>query len=69
MQPSKAWIINDTIEKNKRVFKIPVYQRNYDWTTRECEKLYSDIIDAFESQRNILLVLSFILLVKNLQVR
>lgn len=51
MVPSKAWIINDTIEKNKRVFKIPVYQRNYDWSTRECEKLYSDIIEAFNFQR------------------
>lgn len=51
MQPSRAWIINDTIEKNKRVFKIPVYQRNYDWGNVECEKLYSDIIEAFRSQR------------------
>ena len=51
MLPSKAWIINDTIEKNKRVFKIPVYQRNYDWSTRECEKLYSDVLEAFDSQR------------------
>ena len=27
MQPYKAWMIQDVIEKNKRVFKIPVYQR------------------------------------------
>lgn len=51
MQPYKAWIISDTIEKNKRVFKIPVYQRNYDWSTRECEKLFSDIINAFRTQK------------------
>ena len=51
MQPSKAWIINDTIEKNKRIFKIPVYQRNYDWSNKECQKLYSDIIDAFITQK------------------
>lgn len=51
MQPSKAWIINDTIEKNKRVFKIPVYQRNYDWNNVQCEKLYSDIIEAYNTQK------------------
>lgn len=51
MQPSKAWIISDTIEKNKRIFKIPVYQRNYDWNNIQCEKLYSDILDAFHTQR------------------
>ncbi len=51
MQPSKAWIISDTIEKNKRIFKIPVYQRNYDWTNVQCEKLYNDILDAFHTQR------------------
>lgn len=51
MQPAKAWIINDTIEKNKRVFKIPVYQRNYDWSTRECTKLYEDIINAYKTQK------------------
>ena len=51
MNPSKAWIIGDTIEKNKRVFKIPVYQRNYDWTNVQCEKLYNDIIDAYKMQK------------------
>ncbi len=51
MHPEKAWIINDTIEKNKRIFKIPVYQRNYDWNNVQCEKLYKDIIEAFESDR------------------
>ena len=40
------WLFSDLIEKNKRVFKVPVYQRNYDWTNVQCEKLYSDIIKA-----------------------
>ena len=51
MQPYKAWIVTDTIDKNKRVFKIPVYQRNYDWTNIQCEKLFNDIIDAFKKQK------------------
>ena len=51
MQPYKAWIVTDTIDKNKPVFKIPVYQRNYDWTNIQCEKLFNDIIDAFKKQK------------------
>ena len=42
MQPNKAWLFSDIIEKNKRVFKVPVYQRNYDWNNLsgyyECEQ-------------------------------
>lgn len=45
------WIFADVLEKNKRVFKIPVYQRNYDWTNIQCEKLFQDIIKANEMDR------------------
>jgi len=48
MQPYKVWLFSDLIEKNKRVFKIPVYQRNYDWSNIQCEKLYQDIMTANE---------------------
>lgn len=48
MQPYKAWLFSDIIEKNKRVFKVPVYQRNYDWNNIQCEKLYQDIMTANE---------------------
>lgn len=51
MQPYKAWLIQDLIEKNRRVFKIPVYQRNYDWTSIQCEKLFEDIMDAYYADR------------------
>ena len=46
MQPYRVWLFSDLIEKNKRVFKIPVYQRNYDWSNVHCEKLYRDIMLA-----------------------
>ena len=46
MQPYRVWLFSDLIEKNKRIFKVPVYQRNYDWTNIQCEKLYSDILKA-----------------------
>lgn len=48
MQPYKVWLFSDLIEKNKRVFKVPVYQRNYDWNNIQCEKLYQDIMIACE---------------------
>jgi len=48
MQPYRVWVFSDLIEKNKRVFKVPVYQRNYDWSNIECEKLYQDIMKANE---------------------
>ena len=51
MQPYKAWMIQDVIEKNKRVFKIPVYQRNYDWNNVQCEKLYDDVLIAFDKDK------------------
>lgn len=46
MQPYRVWLFSDLIEKNKRVFKVPVYQRNYDWSNVQCEKLYQDIMFA-----------------------
>lgn len=46
MQPYKVWLFSDLIEKNKRVFKVPVYQRNYDWSNVQCEKLFQDILTA-----------------------
>lgn len=45
MQPFKISFL-DLIERNKRIFKIPVYQRNYVWTNVQCEKLYQDIMIA-----------------------
>ena len=48
MKANRMWLFSDVLEKNKRVFKVPVYQRNYDWSNIECEKLYQDIINAFD---------------------
>nr|WP_120492652.1 DUF262 domain-containing protein [Corynebacterium lactis] len=30
---------------------IPVYQRNYDWTVKQCERLFDDIVDMIEQGR------------------
>lgn len=51
MQPYKAWMLQDLIEKNKRLFRIPVYQRNYDWSEVQCIKLFKDIMDSFNKDK------------------
>lgn len=48
MKANRMWLFADVLEKNKRMFKVPVYQRNYDWNHIQCEKLYQDIICANE---------------------
>jgi len=35
--------ITDFLASNKTTFAIPVYQRNYDWTLKECSQLLDDI--------------------------
>jgi uncharacterized protein with ParB-like and HNH nuclease domain len=48
MKANRMWLFSDVLEKNKRVFKVPVYQRNYDWSNLQCEKLFHDIMKANE---------------------
>lgn len=48
MKANRMWLFSDVLEKNKRVFKVPVFQRNYDWSNIQCEKLFRDILKANE---------------------
>lgn len=50
MKASEARL-NTLLKKSDIRFVIPVYQRNYDWTTKECKILLSDIIKAGELER------------------
>ena len=50
MDVHKLRVIRDVMTKNKRQFRIPVYQRNYDWKFENCEKLFRDIVEC--SQEN-----------------
>lgn len=43
--------LNDLIKKNDIQFVIPVYQRNYDWTMKECKVLLNDIKEAGKLNR------------------
>ncbi len=51
MKIDKGSFINDFINKNLRQYSIPVYQRNYEWSAEQCEKLFEDIIQAHEQDR------------------
>ncbi len=44
-------IINDFIEPNKRQYAIPVYQRNYSWSKKQCSKLFNDILLAYKKDK------------------
>lgn len=38
--------VEDFLSANKAQFVIPVYQRNYDWSTMQCKQLLDDILDV-----------------------
>ncbi len=35
-----------------KVFIIPPFQRNYEWSTEQCEELFEDILNAAKSKKN-----------------
>lgn len=45
MEATKAKI-EDFLSANKTQFVIPVYQRNYDWSTGQCKQLLDDILEV-----------------------
>ena len=48
MKADALWFLSDFIATNKVVFKIPVYQRNYDWSEGNCNRLLDDIKDIID---------------------
>jgi uncharacterized protein with ParB-like and HNH nuclease domain len=43
--------VEDFLSSNKTQFVIPVYQRNYDWSTSQCKQLLDDILEVGTSGR------------------
>lgn len=39
-------IITNFLSQNGQQYKIPVYQRNYEWSWDQCDKLFEDIVQA-----------------------
>lgn len=50
MKGSECRLI-EYMEGSKKRFIIPVYQRNYDWKTENCKKLYDDLIKVIKNNR------------------
>ncbi|MFI3329601.1 MAG: DUF262 domain-containing protein [bacterium] len=49
MKANKLWMLKDFLNTNKVLFKIPVYQRNYDWSESNCNRLLLDIKNVIET--------------------
>lgn len=49
MDAHKLWMLRDFIGTNKVLFRIPVYQRNYDWSDSNCNRLLEDIYNIIKS--------------------
>ncbi len=43
--------VEDFLSANKTQFVIPVYQRNYDWSVRECKQLLDDLLEVGSSTK------------------
>lgn len=43
MKADSVWILQDFMASNRILFRIPVYQRNYDWQEDKCNRLLDDI--------------------------
>ncbi len=39
-------IIANFLSRNRCQYRIPVYQRNYEWSKEQCKKLFEDIVNA-----------------------
>lgn len=51
MRIDGGFFIKDFIDKNLRQYVIPVYQRNYEWSYEQCQKLFEDILQAYRQDR------------------
>ena len=49
MDAHKLWMLRDFIGTNKVLFRIPVYQRNYDWSETNCNRLLDDVKGILET--------------------
>ena len=52
MRGNQAWFVRDFLGRNRHIFVVPVYQRNYDWNKVQCTKLYDDILEAKERDKH-----------------
>lgn len=51
MKIDSGRMLNDYIQPNRKQYCIPVFQRDYAWTSEQCKKLFEDIVLAFKKDR------------------
>ena len=44
-------IITNFLSQNGQQYKIPVYQRNYEWSKEQCKKLFDDIVQSAKTNQ------------------
>ena len=49
MDAHKLWMLRDFIGTNRVLFRIPVYQRNYDWSESNVDRLLEDVGTIMET--------------------
>ncbi len=47
---SYEWYLKNTL-KEEFYYQIPIYQRPYQWTEENCEKLLDDLFEDYEEDR------------------
>jgi uncharacterized protein with ParB-like and HNH nuclease domain len=46
--PPNGVLLKDLLGGVNKIFEIPLFQRNYNWTVDNCKELYDDIIRSYE---------------------
>lgn len=49
LENSTGILLEDLLGGNNKIFEIPLFQRNYNWTVENCKELYEDIIRSYEN--------------------
>ena len=44
--------LRDLLGGNNKIYEIPLFQRNYNWTDENCRELYDDIIASYHTGHN-----------------
>ncbi|GAA9327623.1 hypothetical protein BTM402_03320 [Helicobacter pylori] len=48
MKPDKKNLKNILVAEDDAYYQIPIYQRPYQWTEKNCEKLLDDLFSSYE---------------------
>lgn len=60
MEAKEKVILNEVISGMKLQFYIPVFQRNYSWNEKNCERLFNDILELVEDKSKSHFIGSFV---------